>query len=1313
MLVGEDLAGLRGGLAALAEGSPHPGVVRGTAPERGPVVFVFPGQDASWRGMAAELLDAFPVFAARVGECEAALAPYIDWSPTGVMRGEPDAPTFEGRPDVLQPVLWAVMVSLAALWRSFGVEPAAVVGHSQGEIAAACVSGGLSLDDGARVVALRSRLIRERLSGSGAMMSVMASPERVRPLLDGVSGAVSIAVVNGPNTVTLSGDPAALREVERGLSAAGIMRWWLAGVDFAAHSAHTDRIESELLEVLAPVRPRPSEVPFYSTVTGGRLDTEELDARYWCRNLRETVSFAETMTALVREGHGFMIEVSPHPVLAVGTSEIVENEGGSAVTLGTLRRDDGGRERVLRSLGEAYAQGAPVNWSSVLSGGHAVDLPTYAFQHESYWTAPPAPPTPAQDTAGSAAGQLWDAVGQGDSEAVAALIGLEARKDKEALDSVLPALSAWRARQDRHALTSTRRYRRVWTPLRVPADPSLAGTWLVLSADGVDDADVLAALTAHGAEARRVVVDGACTDPDVLAARLGDVHRAAGVLSLLAAAEEAVDGEGALSTGLALTVSLVQALMRTGAEVPLWAVTRGAVSTGPADPVRNPRQAMALGLGCTAAVEAPSLRGGLADLPERLDAEAAGRFAALLSADPGEDQAAVRSSGVLVRRLVRAPARADSPGTWAPGGTALVTGGTGALGSRVARWLARQGAEHLVLMNRRGIAAPGVAGLVAELSAQGATVEVVPCDLTQRDSVAAVLDRLSADGSPVRAVVHTAGTRILGPIGMASPTQLADAVHAKVAGATHLDELLDDAGVDAFVLFSSMAGVWGIGHHGAQAVADAFVDALASQRRARGARATAISCSPWEEARGQMSDRDSEQLTRSGISFLDGDLALAGLAQALHEEETALTVADIDWDRYLSVATAAGPSPFFSELAEARDAGERAPTSADGRFAERLRSLPAAGQRRLLVDLVRSEAAAVLGHSSGEAVDEHSAFHDHGMDSLAAVDLRNRLAAVIGTALPSTVVLTHPTPADLAGHLLDHLALPPAESREGGGASTADLVARLHRGAVETGRMTEAGNMLLDLAALRPTSTGPVAPAVDRLTAGTSGTRVVCVAPIVPLTGPHTYFSLVRALPDDWAVSCLTPPGFGTDEVLPATREVLVEGLARAVGAGTGDDSTAPVILLGTSSGGILAYETARRLAEQGTPVRAVVLLDTYMLESPAARALQPHLWHGLYEREYLTDGYTATGLSAYAWTERLLGPWTPAPVPFPTLLLRASEPLPAPPGTEPVAHGWQTDLPHITTTLTATGNHFTLINQHAPTTAAHITDWLVGAVQP
>ncbi|WP_344266985.1 acyltransferase domain-containing protein, partial [Streptomyces sodiiphilus] len=248
--------------------------------------FVFPGQGSQWVGMAVGLLDSSPVFAGRLGECEGALSGFVDWSVSEVLRGVEGAPSLE-RVDVVQPVLWAVMVSLAEVWRACGVVPSAVVGHSQGEIAAAVVAGGLSLEDGARVAALRSLAIARGLAGRGGMLSVSLPVGEVRERIGAWGGRVSLAAVNGPGSVVVSGDPGALREVLAGCEAEGV-RAKLIPVDYASHSAHVEAIREELLEVLGPVRPRSGDVPFRSTVTGEVMDTAGLDAEYWYTNLRRT-----------------------------------------------------------------------------------------------------------------------------------------------------------------------------------------------------------------------------------------------------------------------------------------------------------------------------------------------------------------------------------------------------------------------------------------------------------------------------------------------------------------------------------------------------------------------------------------------------------------------------------------------------------------------------------------------------------------------------------------------------------------------------------------------------------------------------------------------------------------------------------------------------------------------------------------------------------------------------------------------------------------------------------------------------------------
>jgi acyl transferase domain-containing protein len=290
------------------------------------------------------------------------------------------------RVDVVQPVLWAIMVSLAEVWRAHGVRPAAVIGHSQGEIAAACVAGALSLADGARVVALRSRAIAEDLSGRGGMMSVALPEARVRELIAPYGDGVSVAAVNGASSVVLSGDADALDELRDTIVADGARAKRLP-VDYASHGAHVESIRERLLTDLAGIEARAAEVPFYSTVTGGLYDTTGLDATYWYTNLRQSVLFAPTTRTLLDGGYGVFVECSPHPVLLHSIEETADAAGADVTGLGSLRRDDGGPDRVLASLGEAFVAGIPVDWSQAFAGTpvRAAELPTYPFQRERFW----------------------------------------------------------------------------------------------------------------------------------------------------------------------------------------------------------------------------------------------------------------------------------------------------------------------------------------------------------------------------------------------------------------------------------------------------------------------------------------------------------------------------------------------------------------------------------------------------------------------------------------------------------------------------------------------------------------------------------------------------------------------------------------------------------------------------------------------------------------------------------------------------------------------------------------------------------------
>ncbi|MCK1833994.1 SDR family NAD(P)-dependent oxidoreductase [Micromonospora sp. R42003] len=372
-------------LDALAEGRPDPAVTRGEARPTGRCVFVFPGQGSQWLGMGLDLLDQAPVFAERMAACDAALRPYLDWSLLDVLRQAPGAPGLD-EVDVVQPALFAMMVSLAELWRSYGVQPAAVVGHSQGEIAAACVAGVLSLPDAARVVALRSRALRA-LAGHGAMASVALPADTVRDRIARFGERISVAAVNGPAAVVVSGEPEAVEELLAELAGeqARVRR---IAVDYASHSAQVERIRDELAEVLAGIAPGPAAVPLFSTTDLRWLDGEEMGPDYWYRNLRRPVELERAIRALAAEGHDTYVECSPHPVLTVGVEETLADHDGDAVVVGSVQRDQGGRERFLLSLAQLHVSGVAVDWRPALAGGRRVDLPTYAFAHRRYWPRP-------------------------------------------------------------------------------------------------------------------------------------------------------------------------------------------------------------------------------------------------------------------------------------------------------------------------------------------------------------------------------------------------------------------------------------------------------------------------------------------------------------------------------------------------------------------------------------------------------------------------------------------------------------------------------------------------------------------------------------------------------------------------------------------------------------------------------------------------------------------------------------------------------------------------------------------------------------
>jgi acyl transferase domain-containing protein/thioesterase domain-containing protein/acyl carrier protein len=1268
VLIATDREEFLHGVTALASEATAPGLIRGTVRADAKVAFLFSGQGSQRPGMGRELYAAFPPFARAWDEVCTRFDDHLGRSLQDVMwapEGSFDAELLD-QTAYTQPALFTLQVALYRLLERCGVIPDVLLGHSVGELAAAHVAGALSLDDACALVAARGQGMQACRSG-GAMVAIQAGEDEVRCSLDGPEGRAEVALINGATATVIAGDEDAVLTVAARWEAKGRKTKRLR-VSHAFHSFHMNPMLDRFQRTAESLCFRRPTIPIVSTLTGRVATAGELcSPEYWVRHVREPVRFFDGMRTLEAEDVTAFFELGPDATLTTIGRECLTEERPLLVP--ALRAGRSEPHSLTTALAELHVRGLPVDWRGFFDGRGArrIELPTYAFQRQRYWLDAP--------------------------RLIADRVPLQADA------------AGWR-------------YRVAWKPVVVPAR-SLTGTWLVVAGCSNADYELAALLTAvlvsQGVRVVPVALDDAVLDRDQLITKLekvlADGATVDGVLSLLALDETPQVGHPAMTKGVIRTVALAQAWAEAGVDAPLWCATRGAVSVGDSDRLCSPAQAMVWGLGRTVGLEHPRRWGGLIDLPEVLDEPALRRACAALAGLAGEDQLAVRDGGVFLRRIVRGDPVQSQPRTWRPRGSVLITGGTGAVGAHAARWLARNGAEHLILVSRRGLNASGAVELRDELTMLGTQVTVAACDVADKKSLAGLLSSLPTEHA-LTAVVHAAGiSGRFAALTEVDAAEFAEVVSAKVAGAIHLDLLLEGHPLDAFVLISSIAGVWGSGGQVAYAAGNAFLDALAHQRRARGLVATSVACGPWAEGGMAADPTISTHLLQRGLPTMAPQVTTVALWQAVAAGDTASIVADVDWPRFLPTFTAARVSHLFEDMSEA--GGAASPTDVDldeNVWRPRLAGASESERGQILLQLVRAEAAEILGHATPMDIDAERQFLDLGFDSLAAVELRTRLAQATGLTLPATVVFDQPTATALARYLGTQLAgdaVPAHVEHNRAPGGELETVRFLYRRACALDMFDAGLDVLKAAARLRPVfhSAAELGNAVElvQLAAGPASPALVCCPPYVAPCGPHNYARLALSLQQLRDVYSLTHPGFGNGEPVPATAELVVAMQAEAVRRRLGNTAFA---MVGYSSGGWFAHAITAHLETLGIFPTAVILLDSLALRDDAWDQVRPPLkTMALNDQAFAL--MTADQLTAMAAYFRLFENWEPATITTPVLLLRATECVPEWAG-EPISDEyWRAswDLSHEI--LDVRGDHLSLMKEDVASTAFTLHRWL------
>jgi amino acid adenylation domain-containing protein len=1086
------------------------------------IAFLFTGQGAQYANMGCRLYETHPGFRRTIERCRKILKPYPEYSLV--------SKTAYPQP----PALFALEYALAELWQSWGIMPNVIMGHSLGEYAAACAAGVFSLEDGLRLVAERSRLM-DTLPRNGTMSAVFADESRVIEAIQPWRHEISIAAVNGPEHTVISGLRESVDAVCAILEAEGI-RVKALNVSHGFHSPLTEPLLEDFRKAAREVNFSKPEIGFISNLTGLPVSKEIAEPEYWVRHIRQPVRFRDGMQSLNRLNPDILIEIGPKPVLLGMGRQCLPNYEG--VRIPSLSPGEDDWHSLLSGLARIYISGAAVDWLGFdqAYSRYRLPLPTYPFQRQRYWTEPEATDT-----------QL-------------------SRQEKQSRISRNDQIPEWLYEVKWHL-----------QPPAVQSDPGEPGTWFIFVPSQGSENELISLLRTHKqrcieilqGETYKTDKDKAFLNPHkpndfrrLFSEYLSPEHPPCGGVIWMWGSEtgdaspDIPDQAHELLTGV---LHLVQALTELPEPPRLWLITRGAQAVLGSETL-NLAQSPLWGLARTIAAEHPELSCVCADLdPGKNSADEPAIPSQILFPD-SEDRIAFRNGRRYAARLEKYTDQDrkilsdghfyDKESVIQKAGTYLITGGTGGLGLKAAEHLANLGARYLVLTSRSGGDSLQVRAATDELKTSGVSVTVIKADVSSPGDVNRMLDACPTE---LRGIIHAAGILDDGVLRRQTPERFARVTDPKVRGAWRLHTLTREMPLDFFVCFSSAAAILDYGGQGSYAAANAFMDALAHYRHNRGLPALSINWGSWSETgmSARMSKFHRNRLHTQGEGMISPDQGMRILFRLLKQDSPCIAVLPVDWTAYFRKT---GDIPRFLSLLH--HAGDDQPSEREEPFSERLSRLSAEEARELLLKKIQQEARRVLGLDAFQS--KAAGLSEMGMDSLTAIEMRNRLQKLINRPISLTAMSDYPNPEQLADYLFEKFFDQRSEVTQ--------QTACAGKGEIST------------LVPIQPLGSKPRMFFIP----GIMGT-VFDFRLLSKHMGPEQPFYALRSA--------------GLDEgESPYTR--MSDIAARHIRSIQQVQPRGPYLIGGHSFGCLVAYEMARQLQSQNQQVSLLILLDPVALRS-------------------------------------------------------------------------------------------------------------------